>query len=220
MQLTAEKDTFSMAQSSESLPDAVELDRASHATTDGALADWIDSILPDAPEAGRELGRTLNDNPGRISRAYRSLLSGYLTDPKTILKITVEVPGRDHAGLVSTARIPFLSFCAHHFLPFFGTVDIVYEPGPYIIGIGKMPRLVECRARRFQLQEFLVRQIAEDMSEFAEAKGVYVRSTARHCCVCFRGPEDFTAVNTTTYSLGTLAVSTRMPEIISVLNAG
>lgn len=187
------------------------------AETDSKLLEWIGAILRDQPVALAEFSATLDENPGRISRAYWNLLSGYSMDPHDILKVTIDVPDSNHNGLVASKRIPFLSFCAHHFLPFFGCVDIVYEPGPFIIGIGKMPRLVDCRAKRFQLQEILVKQVAQDMSEHAKVKGVYVRSTARHTCVCYRGPEHSTTVNTTTYAMGSLDATGRMMELHAIL---
>lgn len=197
-----------------------ELEPKLDTATDTKLLEWIKVILPDQPGAVADFAATLDDNPGRISRAYRSLLSGYSTNPQELLKITVEVPDSGHHGLVVTKRIPFLSLCAHHFLPFFGQVDIVYEPGRYIIGIGKMPRLVDCRAKRFQLQELLVRQIAEDMANHADARGVYVRSTARHACVCYRGPEHPTTYNITTYATGSLRATERMAEVQTALASG
>jgi GTP cyclohydrolase IA len=187
--------------------------------SDAKLLDWIEVVTKDWPEAAHDLGSTLVDNPGRISRAYRSLLAGYSLKPHDILKITMDTPHDGHHGLVSSDKIPFLSFCAHHFLPFFGQVDIVYEPGAYIIGIGKMPRLVNCRAKRFQLQELLVKQLAEDMMEHAKAKGVYIRSAAHHMCVCYRGPDFATVKNVTTYALGSLDHSEREPEILAAMQA-
>jgi GTP cyclohydrolase I len=187
--------------------------------TDAMLLDWIERVTEGWPEAARDLGNTLVDNPGRISRAYRSLLAGYSVKPHDVLKITMETPHEGHHGLVSSDKIPFLSFCAHHFLPFFGQVDIVYEPGEYIIGIGKMPRLVNCRAKRFQLQELLVKQLAEDMMMHARAKGVYVRSAAHHMCVCYRGPDFATVKNVTTYALGSLEHHEREPEILAAMQA-
>jgi GTP cyclohydrolase I len=187
--------------------------------TDTMLLDWIERVTSGWPEASSDLGKTLSDNPGRISRAYRSLLAGYGVKPHDILKITMDTPHDGHHGLVSSDKIPFLSFCAHHFLPFFGQVDIVYEPGEYIVGIGKMPRLVNCRAKRFQLQELLVKQLAEDMMEHARAKGVYVRSAAHHMCVCYRGPDFATVKNVTTYSLGSLEHPEREPEILAAMQA-
>ena len=187
--------------------------------TDSKLLDWIEVVTSGWPEAAQDLGNTLTDNPGRISRAYRSLLAGYSMQPHDVLKITMETPHDGHHGLVSSDKIPFLSFCAHHFLPFFGQVDIVYEPGEYIIGIGKMPRLVNCRAKRFQLQELLVKQLAEDMMEHARAKGVYIRSAAHHMCVCYRGPDFATVKNVTTYALGSLEHREREPEILAAMQA-
>ncbi len=187
-------------------------------TPDDKLLEWIQDIFPDCATVSEELDKTLQENPGRISRAYRSLLDGYLTQPETIIKVVLELPNRDHFGLVSSVQIPFLSFCAHHFLPFFGTMDIVYEPGDYIIGIGKVPRLVECRAKRFQLQETLVKYLCEDLMNLAKAKGVYVRSTARHMCVCYRGPEKYLTYNQTTYAMGTLVGPSRLQEILAVLS--
>ena len=187
--------------------------------SDAKLLDWIELVTDGWPEAAHDLGNTLVDNPGRISRAYRSLLAGYSIKPHDVLKITMETPHDGHHGLVCSDKIPFLSFCAHHFLPFFGQVDIVYEPGEYIIGIGKMPRLVNCRAKRFQLQELLVKQLAEDMMEHARAKGVYIRSAAHHMCVCYRGPDFATVKNVTTYALGSLEHHQREPEILAAMQA-
>jgi GTP cyclohydrolase I len=187
--------------------------------TDTMLLDWIEQVTAGWPEASSDLSKTLRDNPGRISRAYRSLLAGYGVRPHDVLKITMDTPHDGHHGLVSSDKIPFLSFCAHHFLPFFGQVDIVYEPGEYIVGIGKMPRLVNCRAKRFQLQELLVKQLAEDMMEHARAKGVYIRSAAHHMCVCYRGPDFATVKNVTTYSLGSLEHPEREPEILAAMQA-
>ena len=181
-------------------------------STDLMLLDWVRVLTRDWPGAAEELRETLGENPGRISRAYREMLSGYSASPREVLKVAAVVPN-GHQGLVAANRIPFLSFCAHHFLPFFGSVDIVYEPDTQIVGIGKIPRLVACRARRFQLQELLVKELSEDMMTYAEAKGVYVRSSAQHTCVCYRGPAQTTVVNTATYSLGSLGPPERFEEV-------
>ena len=109
-----------------------------------------------------------------------------------------------HHGLVSIKNVNFYSLCGHHFLPFFGKVDIVYEPGEKIIGLGKFPRLVQIYAKRFQIQEDLVKDIAEEIMRSGKAKGVYVTSTARHMCMCSRGPSDDTVETATSYGLGSL----------------
>ncbi len=200
-------------------PDLAHPELAFNQETDAKLLAWVETVTSGWPEAAHDLASTLTDNPGRISRAFRGLLSGYSVRPEEVLKITMETPHDGHHGLVSSDKVPFLSFCAHHFLPFFGLVDIVYEPGTYIIGIGKMPRLVSCRSRRFQLQELLVKQIAEDMMDHAKAKGVYIRSAAHHMCVCYRGPDFASVKNVTTYSLGSLDHPEREPEIVAAMQA-
>jgi GTP cyclohydrolase I len=111
-----------------------------------------------------------------------------------------EPPGR-----VEVKDIVFHSICAHHFLPFFGEVDLCYEPGDRILGLGKLPRLVDAFARRFQIQEDLVRDVAREMMESGHARGVRVRSRARHLCMCSRGPAKESAITHAEFSLGTLA---------------
>jgi GTP cyclohydrolase I len=137
----------------------------------------------------------------RIVKAYRELLSGYNTDPSTILKTTRKVES-PHKGVVVIRDINFYSLCAHHFLPFFGTVNIWYQPGAKILGLGKFPRLVDAYGRRFQIQEDLVKEIAEEVLASGGALGVLVRSRARHLCMCSRGPGDDTVLTDTSYECG------------------
>lgn len=184
---------------------------------DTKLLNWIKDISGDCPQLSQDLQKAIEENPNRISNGYRELLMGYKVDPQGILKVTLEISEQDFTGLVSSLQIPFVSLCAHHFLPFFGTIDIVYEPGPYIIGIGKMPRLVECRSRRFQLQETLVKDLCFDMQRFAKAKGVFVRAVAQHVCVCYRGPKMSPVENRTSYSVGTLNDVEKMNQVVNLL---
>ena len=93
-------------------------------------------------------------------------------------------------------------FRSHHFLPFFGSITISYQPGEKIIGLGKFPRLVQIYSKRFQIQEDLVKEIAEEIMDSGQAKGVLVTSEARHLCMCSRGPSDPNAITKTSYSLG------------------
>jgi GTP cyclohydrolase I len=125
--------------------------------------------------------------------------------PPTILKATRMLLPDERPGLVEVTDIAFHSICAHHFLPFFGHVDLCYEPGDRILGLGKLPRLVDAFARRFQIQEDLVREVAHEMMESGHARGVRVRSRAQHLCMCSRGPANHSASTKTEYSLGSLA---------------
>ncbi|MCA9581792.1 MAG: GTP cyclohydrolase I [Myxococcales bacterium] len=131
------------------------------------------------------------DEPGcedRIIRGYRELLAGYEIDPKTLLKTTRVLDPGEVAGIVEVKDITFFSICAHHFLPFFGTASVAYIPGERIIGLGKLPRIVDAHARRFRIQEDLTRDIAQLFMEHAGAKGSRVITEAAHLCMCGRGP--------------------------------
>jgi GTP cyclohydrolase I len=165
------------------------------------LVDWLQKNVT---QDSRALGWF--DDPeaeDRIRRAYQQLLSGYETDPSTLLKTTRSEKGTHH-GSVTIRDINYFSICAHHFLPFFGKISITYVPGTKIIGLGKFPRLVQAYSRRFQIQEDLVKEIAEEIMKTGEARGVRVESTGRHLCMCSRGPSDHTVETETTYALGTL----------------
>jgi GTP cyclohydrolase I len=164
---------------------------AAHVTQDARALAWFDD-----PEA-----------EPRIRKAYRQLLDGYNHDPAAVLKTTRPDDGL-HAGIVCVRDIAFWSICAHHFLPFFGHVTISYAPGSKILGLGKLPRLVQILSKRFQIQEDLVKEIAETMATAGDARGVVVTATGQHLCMCSRGPSDPSAVTTTSYALGIFAGET------------
>jgi len=155
-------------------------------TTDERALTWFDS----------------DESEDRVVRAYQELLSGYRTDPATILKTTRVVQADEKPATVSIEKIDFFSLCAHHFLPFFGKISITYLPGKRILGLGKFPRLVQCYARRFQIQEDLVVQIAHEIMNSGEARGARVVAQARHLCMCSRGPGSHNTTTTTSYSTG------------------
>jgi GTP cyclohydrolase I len=160
-------------------------------------ADWIQKITGDRAPLDE-----LREWEPRIVAAYSELLDGYDADPAAILNEIARV--REHAGLVIERDIQFTSMCYHHFLPFFGAVDIVYEPAEIITGLGRLVELVEALAHRFQIQEFLVRDIALALKDRLEPKGVFVRSRATHLCIHSRGPNDRHAQTVCTYALGSL----------------
>jgi len=168
------------------------------------LVEWLAKSVTDDPRALRWFAEEGSDE--RIARAFQELLAGYEVDPGEVLKTTRMLEPGERPGLVEVKDITFHSICAHHFLPFLGTVDLAYEPGDRILGLGKLPRLVDCFARRFQIQEDLVRQVAEEMMASGRARGVRVRSRAQHLCMCSRGPSSQSAISHTEFSLGTLAV--------------
>jgi GTP cyclohydrolase I len=167
------------------------------------LADWIRTRVTDDPRALRWFeGEGAEE---RVARAFGELLSGYQLDPARVLKTTRLLAPDEVPGLVEIQSISFYSLCAHHFLPFFGKLDVAYVPGDRILGLGKFPRLVQAFARRFTIQEDLVRDVAAEVMASGHAAGVRVSSVARHLCMCSRGPSDDTVETRTSIALGCLA---------------
>src|SRR5437588_4098386 len=161
------------------------------------IADWIQKITGDKAPL-----KDLREWEHRIVAAYAELLDGYQADVPAILNDIARV--QKHSGLVLEQGINFTSLCYHYFLPFFGTVDVAYEPGEVITGLGRIVELVQALAHRLQIQEFLVRDIAETIRERVKARGVFVRARAVHLCVHSRGPGDRTMETVCTYAIGSL----------------
>ncbi len=174
------------------------------------IADWLRKITGD-----RAPLNDLREWEHRIVAAYSELLDGYQADTAAILNDIARV--REYPGLVLEQGINFTSICYHHFLPFYGTIDVAYEPGEVVTGLGRIVQLVQALAHRLQIQEFLVRDIAETMKERIGARGVFVRSRAVHLCVHSRGPSDHTMETVCTYALGSLRALERQAELSQLL---
>lgn len=174
------------------------------------IADWIEKIAGD-----RAPLNDLREWEHRIVAAYSELLDGYQADIPAILNDIAHV--ENYPGLVLEQAINFTSLCYHHFLPFFGTIDVAYQPGEVVTGLGRIVELVQTLAHRLQIQEFLVRDIAETIQERVGAKGVFVRSRAVHLCVHSRGPKDHTMETICTYALGSLQATERQAELSQLL---
>ncbi len=123
--------------------------------------------------------------PERVAKALKFLTSGYKEDPEAILKKAVFE--EDCNEMVLVKDIELYSQCEHHMLPFFGHAHIAYIPNKKIVGLSKLPRIVDVFARRLQVQERLTQQIAECIQEHLEAKGVAVVIEAVHFCMMMRG---------------------------------
>jgi len=162
------------------------------------LIEWVKIVL----DNNKEAIAIVENRQEEITKAFKEILSGYQTNPATVLKKVAET--ENFGGLVCEAGIRFMSMCRHHFLPFFGTANIVYEPGEHIIGLGKISRLVQVYAKRLQFQEKLSNEIANEFMQSAGAKGVFVETKAKHLCMGHRGPNDPGAVAVVTVALGTL----------------
>ncbi|HMV51704.1 MAG TPA: GTP cyclohydrolase I FolE [Blastocatellia bacterium] len=135
----------------------------------------------------------------RVVRAFVEMTRGYQDDPAWILSTTFDERSDE---IVAVKGIRFTSLCEHHLLPFIGTADVGYLPGARIVGLSKLARLVECFARRLQVQERMTRQIAEAIEQHLGAQGVGVVVRAHHCCMGCRGVRQQDAQMVTSSMLG------------------
>lgn len=142
----------------------------------------------------------LERTPERVHRALEQLTKGYKEDAEAILRAALFTVGYDEMVIVKD--IEMFSLCEHHLLPFFGKVHIAYIPNGKVIGLSKLPRLVEVFARRLQVQERLTTQIAETIQNAIEPQGVGVVIEARHLCMMMRGVEKQHSAAVTSSMLG------------------
>lgn len=128
----------------------------------------------------------LLETPIRMEKAWRDWTAGYQQDPAQVLKV-FEDGAEQYNELIVIRNIPVYSHCEHHLAPFFGTATIGYLPNGKIVGLSKLTRLVECFARRLQVQERLTTQVAEALMQHLQPKAVGVVISCRHMCMESRG---------------------------------
>lgn len=148
-----------------------------------AIAKHVRAIIDEVGEDRTRGG--LVDTPARYAKAIRYLTGGYAADVKSAVGNGV-FPA-EGASPVLLRDIDFFSLCEHHLLPFFGRLHVGYAPGESIIGLSKIPRIVDLYARRFQVQERLTEQVADALVETLSPKGVVVVTEAQHLCMAMRG---------------------------------
>ena len=162
------------------------------------MIDEIRSILKQICEDPARDG--LQNTPARVDRAMRFLTSGYRMNPDDILgKALFDVA---YDEMVIVRDIEVFSLCEHHLLPFFGKCHVGYIPNGRVIGLSKIPRLVDMFARRLQVQERLTTQIADTINEKIHPRGVAVVVEAQHLCMIMRGVEKQNSVAVTSSMLG------------------
>ena len=127
----------------------------------------------------------LLDTPDRVSRLYGELLAGYTVDPVALVNGALFQAEYDE--MIVVRDIEFSSLCEHHLLPFIGHAHVAYVPSEKIIGLSKIPRIVDMFAHRLQVQERLTRQVADFMAEVVQPQGVAVVIEALHLCATIRG---------------------------------
>jgi GTP cyclohydrolase I len=138
--------------------------------------------------------------PERVRKSMQFLTRGYTEDPEALLKGALFTVSYDEMVIVKD--IEMFSLCEHHMLPFFGKVHVAYIPNGKVIGLSKVPRLIELFSRRLQIQERLTTQIAETIQKVIEPQGVGVVIEARHLCMMMRGVEKQHSAAVTSSMLG------------------
>ena len=161
------------------------------------MQDLIAQLLRDLGEdPGRE---GLQRTPARVEKALRFLTSGYHADVDAVINNALFTV--DYNEMVIVKDIDFYSLCEHHLLPFFGKCHIAYIPQQQVIGLSKIPRLVDVFARRLQIQERMTNQIAETIREKIDPLGVAVVCEGTHLCMSMRGVEKQNSVAVTSAML-------------------
>src|SRR5215213_3038388 len=159
-------------------------------------------------ELGEDPGREgLRDTPKRVEKAYRFLTSGYDANIDQVLNNALFTV--DYSEMVIVKDIDFYSLCEHHLLPFFGKCHVAYLPSNKVIGLSKIPRLVDVFSRRLQVQERLTSQIAETIREKISPLGVAVVVEATHLCMSMRGVEKQNSFAVTSAMLGSFRSNAR-----------
>ena len=171
-----------------------ELSALTSATFEDLVREMIVRIGEDPDREG--LVRT----PDRVRRSWEHLSLGYKEDPEAMLRKALFTVTYDEMVIVKD--IEMFSLCEHHMLPFFGKVHVAYIPNGKVIGLSKIPRLIEIFSRRLQIQERLTTQIAETIQNVIEPQGVGVVIEARHLCMMMRGVEKQHSAAVTSSMLG------------------
>jgi GTP cyclohydrolase IA len=164
----------------------------------------------------------LADTPRRIAEAYAEFFSGIGEDPQQHLGDATEIDASkgELGELVLLRDVDFRSICEHHLLPFIGVAHLAYVPGERIVGLGRLPRVVETLSSRPQLQERLGEQIAAAIDEGLAPRGVLVMLDARHGCVTARGTRQVDSTTVTVASRGTLSEPAAQAAVLATIAAG
>ena len=181
---------------------------------EAAVAEILSAIGEDPARAG------LESTPQRVADAYREFFAGLAVDPLDHLAETVELGDDELSELVLLRDIEFRSICEHHLLPFVGRAHVAYVPGKRVVGLGRLPRVVDTLASRPQLQERLTEEIADALQQGLDPRGVLVVIDAVHGCVSARGVRQAKSSTVTMASRGTLSDPVERAEIMALIGGG
>jgi len=170
-------------------PEASADERINYEAAKKSIVDLIKAVGEDPERDG------LKNTPDRVARMYTELLSGYATEPSKLINGALFQVNYDE--MVIVRDIEFYSLCEHHMLPFIGRAHVAYIPAGKVIGLSKLPRIVDMYARRLQIQERLTRQIADFVQQTLAPQGVAVVVEAMHLCAMMRGVKKHDARMTT-----------------------
>ena len=184
-----------------------------------ALKDMSDAVTVILKGIGEDPQREgLQKTPERVSKAYQFLTQGYQQDPAEVMRSAVF--NVDYREMVLVKDIEVYSLCEHHMLPFFGKAHVAYIPNGKIVGLSKIPRVVDIFARRLQVQERLTEQIRDCIHENLQPLGVAVVIEAQHLCMQMRGVSKQNSVTTTSAFTGEFLNSDKTrKEFINLLSS-
>jgi len=154
--------------------------------------------------------------PERVYKAFRFLTKGYSQDPREVLNEALFTSSNDE--MVVIRDIEFYSMCEHHLLPIIGRAHVAYIPDGKVVGLSKIPRMVEVFARRLQIQEQMTEQIADAITDVIKPKGVGVVIQARHMCMEMRGVEKVNSITTTSALRGMFREQKTRGEFLNFVN--
>lgn len=154
--------------------------------------------------------------PMRVAKSLQFLTQGYQQDPAEIIRSAMF--REDYRQMVIVKDIDFYSMCEHHMLPFFGKVHVAYIPNRYIVGLSKIPRVVEVFARRLQVQERLTTQIKDCINDTIHPLGVMVVVEASHLCMQMRGVQKMNATTTTSDFTGAFTDIKTREEFLNLIS--
>ncbi|TNE58221.1 MAG: GTP cyclohydrolase I FolE [Bacteroidetes bacterium] len=167
---------------------------------------------------GEEISREgLVKTPDRAAKAMAFLTQGYRQDPEAILRSAMF--REDYSEMVLVKNIELYSLCEHHMLPFFGKAHIAYIPNGYIVGLSKLPRVVDVFARRLQVQERLTIEIRDVIQETLNPLGVAVVVEAQHMCMMMRGVQKQNSITTTSAFTGEFSNAETRSEFLRLVSS-
>ncbi len=183
-----------MSREKKHFDDGIIFDSNAKTKISNVIGYFLDELDPYVDKIGTE------DTPFRVAKMYDELLSGYATNPEKLLNNALFDVKYDE--MVVVKNIDFYSLCEHHLIPFYGSVSVGYLPKDKVIGLSKIPRLVDMFSKRLQVQERMTQEIAQAINDLISPKGVGVVVQGKHLCASMRGVKKPNVMMSTSALLG------------------